>query len=121
LLNDLRISDNFKLCEFECKCCQRVKLDPRLIMRLEALRNAVKRPIHVLSGYRCPEHNKAIGGAPKSQHMQGKAADIRVEGLDVEELANCADAIGFGGIGTYRKQGFVHVDVRDRKTRWNDV
>ena len=43
---------------------------------LDPLRQAWGAPIHVNSGYRCPALNKAVGGAPASQHMLGEAADI---------------------------------------------
>ena len=43
---------------------------------LDPLREAWGKPIHVNSGYRCPELNRAVGGAPGSQHMKGEAADI---------------------------------------------
>lgn len=43
---------------------------------LDPLREAWGKPIHVNSGYRCPELNKAVGGVPASQHMKGEAADI---------------------------------------------
>ncbi len=43
---------------------------------LDPLRKAYGRPIHVNSGYRCPALNRAVGGAPRSQHMRGQAADI---------------------------------------------
>lgn len=45
---------------------------------LDPLREAWGKPIHVSSGYRCPALNKAVGGAPASQHMRGEAADISV-------------------------------------------
>lgn len=43
---------------------------------LDPLRDAWGAPIHVNSGYRCPELNKAVGGVPASQHLKGEAADI---------------------------------------------
>lgn len=43
---------------------------------LEEIRELLGRPVHISSGYRCPELNKAIGGAPNSQHMSGNAADF---------------------------------------------
>src|SRR5687767_8618626 len=43
---------------------------------LQPLRDAVKSPIHVNSGYRCLRVNTSIGGASKSQHLTGHAADI---------------------------------------------
>ena len=44
---------------------------------LDPLREKFGKPIIVTSGYRCKELNKAVGGAAKSQHMSGEAADIR--------------------------------------------
>lgn len=43
---------------------------------LDPLREAWGAPIHVNSGYRCRELNKAVGGVPQSQHILGEAADI---------------------------------------------
>ena len=43
---------------------------------LDPLREAYGKPIRVTSGYRCPQLNKAVGGSPTSDHMQGRAADI---------------------------------------------
>ena len=57
---------------------------------LEPLREIVKRPIHVLSGYRCVAVNSGIGGASNSQHVEGKAADIVVPDMSVDELFDIA-------------------------------
>ena len=72
--------------------------------------------ITILSGYRSPAYNAAIGGAPKSQHMEGRAADIVVHGVAPSEvydrilaLYHCGE-IEIGGLGKY--PGFTHVDVR---------
>ena len=51
---------------------------------LEPLRERVKEPVIISSGYRCPALNKAVGGKNTSQHMKGEACDIYVE--DVEKL-----------------------------------
>ena len=76
--------------------------------------------MRILSGYRCPKHNKAVGGAKSSQHMLGTAADIVVEGVSVGDVAIAAGAVlgDRGGIGRYLKHGFVHVDVRRNRARW---
>ena len=47
---------------------------------LEPLRVAMQRPIHISSGYRCEQLNKAVGGVYNSQHMKGQAADISIDG-----------------------------------------
>jgi zinc D-Ala-D-Ala carboxypeptidase len=81
---------------------------PRLAESLERLRATVGKPIPIVSGYRCPVHNHAVGGAPDSQHMYGSAADIP-RGICTSSQATRA---GFTGIGT--KDGLpIHVDVRD--------
>jgi zinc D-Ala-D-Ala carboxypeptidase len=53
---------------------------------LEPLRELVSRPITVTSGYRSPLVNRGIGGSATSQHMEGRAADIIVQGLTIQEL-----------------------------------
>lgn len=53
---------------------------------LEPLRVALKKPVRVSSGYRCPRVNVKIGGARKSQHLDGEATDIQVMSMEVEAL-----------------------------------
>lgn len=53
---------------------------------LEPLRDIVKSPLNITSGYRCKRLNKLIGGANTSQHTQGKAADLKVHGFGIETL-----------------------------------
>ena len=69
--------------------------------------------------------DKSVGGAAYSQHLYGRAADIRVQGIPVEQLAAYAETClpGTGGIGRYppragRAVGWVHVDTRPAKSRW---
>ena len=71
------------------------------------------------SGVRCEKHNKAVGGAPKSQHVLKNAADIKVRGVKPEVvqaylIKKYPDSLG---IGLYNS--FVHVDVRPWKARWD--
>ena len=54
---------------------------------LEPLRHALG-PVRISSGYRCPALNAAIGGARCSQHMEGRAADISVNGRDLDDVYN---------------------------------
>jgi uncharacterized protein YcbK (DUF882 family) len=116
-MNKLKISKNFSLHEFACKDGSNlVKLDEKLIELLQQLRDRAGLPVTVHSGYRTPEHNKEVGGSPKSQHLEGKAADISVKGWTPKKLAELAEIIGFNGIGLY--ETFIHVDVRNKKARW---
>lgn len=89
-----------------------VKVDPKLVERLEVLRAMVGKPITLNSGYRSPEYNKKVGGAGHSQHMQGKAADIMVAGMTSKELQVLAKKAGFTFTQTYPHLPHLHVDVR---------
>lgn len=122
-MNNLNVSKNFKLYEFECPDGSHlVKVHSKLVLLLQMLRDAIGKPINVISGYRSYPYNKVIGGAPKSQHLDGKAADISVVGMDAKTLAILAENMGFTGIGIYTHNGnnFVHCDIRQTKTVWKD-
>lgn len=116
MLNDFPISPHFKLKEFACPCCQRVKLSSQLLDALEALRVKIGAAIIIHSGYRCASHNWQVGGEEKSYHLQGLAVDIAVKGHSPEKLAELGEKLGFSGIGIY--QNFVHLDLRKGKARW---
>lgn len=88
----------------------------RLAQSFEDIRSLCgNHPITILSAYRTPEWNKKIGGAKFSQHVQGRALDLKPPiGYNVKEFynlirANCAD-FGINGIGLYVT--FVHIDIR---------
>ena len=122
------MTKNFKLKEFKCKCGCDMPLEVyenviKLAGNLQALRDYLDRPIKINSAYRCPKHNKKIGGVKTSQHLLGKAADITVQSLKpVEVFAIIEDLIDLGvmlqgGLGLY--DGFVHTDIRKTRARWN--
>lgn len=55
----------------------------RLIERvLEPARRKFGAPVYVNSGYRCPELNRAVGGVPRSYHLQGRAADLNTGSVE---------------------------------------
>jgi len=118
------LSRNFSKHEFTCRCCGRIEINPRLVDALQELRDLAGLPVGVTSGYRCPDHNRAVGGAKQSQHLLGNAADIVVKGRSVAEMHTLAEqvpAFRDGGIGVYPEQGFIHVDVRDGRARWGQL
>ena len=87
--------------------------------------SACGKPITITSGYRTAAHNKSVGGAKSSQHLLGRAADIQVAGVSVEDVAAYAESLmpDWGGVGRYpvkagRTKGWVHVDTRAKKSRW---
>jgi uncharacterized protein YcbK (DUF882 family) len=117
------LSEHFSTSEMECHHCGRCSISGALITALEALRALGPEPIIVNDGYRCPEHNAAVGGVPDSEHVQGIAADIRIQGLSLQEMYDRAVRVqdfAEGGIGVY-DGNFIHVDVRQRLARWARV
>lgn len=123
----MQVTKNFKLAELEFS-------DPvppdlvanaiELLQNLQIIRDHFQKPIVIISGYRSPARNEAVGGAKKSQHMEAKAADIKIAGVPTEEIYNRIDKlmaqgkIKTGGLGLYPTQGFVHYDTRGVKARW---
>jgi len=117
MINDFKIAENFNLKEFSCKCCGSVKIDSELVERLQILRNRIARPVIITSGYRCPKHNKEVGGVDNSYHTLGLAVDIVVRDYDLEKLEAIARAVGFKGIGIYKSENFLHIDLGPER-RW---
>ena len=121
-----KLSANFTVAEFACKDgSDPVFVDSSLAALLQKIRDHFGRPVVITSGYRTAAHNKSVGGAAYSQHLYGRAADIRVQGIPVEQLAAYAETClpGTGGIGLYPPRaggavGWVHVDTRPAKSRW---
>lgn len=92
-------------------------IDPKLVEMLFQIQDRLetKNPLHLISGYRSPATNNMLcnnsdGVARNSQHLYGKAADIRIEGVSLRDLQKVARALGQGGVGYYPGQ-FVHVDT----------
>jgi uncharacterized protein YcbK (DUF882 family) len=124
----MKISRKFDLSEFACNDGTDVPAEylPNVISlakNLQVLRDTLKKPVTINSGYRSPDYNKKIGGASKSQHLLAKAADIRVPGLLAIEVYNVIlrlieqGKMHNGGLGLY--DTFVHYDVRATPARWD--
>ena len=119
----------FKIDEFKCKCCGNIPEgmpSDELIDTLVNIREHFDKPLTINSGYRCPEHNKKIGGAPSSRHTFGDAADIVVKDVKTIDVYNYVietfDDKPFGIAKKISKNefgGFVHIDTRGKKARWN--
>lgn len=93
-------------------------IDPRLFDLLHdlAATAGVEPRYQVISGYRSPETNAMLasrsdGVSSRSLHMQGKAIDVRLEGLPLATLRDLALARRVGGVGYYPESEFVHLDV----------
>jgi uncharacterized protein YcbK (DUF882 family) len=115
----VQITTHFDTTEFDCVCgaCTENYIDQGLVDLLEKVRVKFGESLTITSGYRCPAHNKAVGGAVGSQHPNGLAADVKPTNSTKEKLdklyAICYDI--FDNIGDGRPKGFIHVDVRPAK------
>ena len=109
---------DFQPSEIACRGTGKLLVDDRAMDMLQELRTRLGKPIHVNSGYRSPEHNKAVGGASASKHMEGIAFDCRMAGHDPQVFMATARAVGFRGIGEYPILGFCHIDARGRAASW---
>lgn len=115
-----KLSANFKVKEFACSDgSDPIFIDTDLVNILQKIRNHFGKAVTITSAYRTPTHNKAVGGTAYSQHLYGKACDIKVNGVAPKKVAAYVEKLmpNKGGIGIYKT--FTHVDVRAVKSRWN--
>jgi hypothetical protein len=117
------VSEHISRAEYACKCCG--KLPPswtsaggpdvygQFFLAFEDIRDEWGKPIIIHSGYRCPEHNKAVGGEELSVHLFGLALDCAPEKrADLPKLYQVVlDLSPELRLGYYSKQGFYHMDV----------
>ena len=117
------LSTHFSKREFRCPCkkCahKRVRVSSLLLFKLEMMIMIIDegfdnhRPVIVLSGNRCEEENKRIGGFSHSEHIpspDGEASDIKVKGITPIKLGLIAEKVRGLRIGI-AKWG-IHIDVR---------
>ncbi|NDO83247.1 hypothetical protein CJP72_21505 [Citrobacter sp. NCU1] len=106
----------------------------KTVIIIDALRSELNSPIELLSTYRSPGYNSAVGGEPASYHMKFMAIDFTCSQGDpsswASELrkfrgkfftlpANAGSFQFHGGIGVYKNKNFVHVDTRGNDVDWN--
>jgi len=127
----MKLTNNFTKSEFDCKSGEEMPLEvlenvKLLAIQLQKIRDYVGKPIRINSAYRSEAHNEAIGGVKTSQHILGKAADITIDTFTPDEVVSIIENMltnemlgGFyiGGLGSYNT--FTHIDIRDKKARWN--
>lgn len=123
----MNLTTNFTRQEFECKdgsempenVFTNIKV---LASNLQVLRDELCQPITITSGYRSPSHNASIGGAARSQHLYGTAADFKVAGYTPQQVADKIEQLiaegrmSEGGLKAY--SGWIHYDCRQIRARW---
>lgn len=82
-----------------------------------------KQPVNIISGYRCQATNNMLRGitsgvAKKSMHVEGRAIDLAIPGVDHSHLFKAALSMRVGGVGSYPKSRFVHID-NGRLRHWH--
>jgi uncharacterized protein YcbK (DUF882 family) len=107
---------NFLLRDFRTGESHRI--DPTLLDILYDLQVLADHDAHyeVISGYRSPQtnamlHQRSNGVAEHSQHILGKAIDVRLSGFSTRKLSDYARSLSRGGVGFYANSDFVHVDT----------
>ena len=125
----MKLTKNFYLHEFSCndgtpvpeKFMDNVQ---ELANNLQILRDYLKQPIGINSGFRHPEYNKRIGGVKNSQHLTASAGDIVVGNMTPKQVARKIrmlidyGVMEEGGVGLYNS--FTHYDIRGKKARWDN-
>lgn len=99
------------------------RMDPQVIDYLYSMQRwlGVKKPIHIVSGYRSPATNAMLarrkrGVAKNSYHTKGMAIDLKIPGYSVRSIARAAKAMKLGGVGSYSRSNFVHIDSAEFRT-----
>jgi uncharacterized protein YcbK (DUF882 family) len=122
----MKLTNNFNLNEFNKHNFPLTETILRniqeLAKNLQVLRDEVKKPIKITSGYRDPSFNKKIGGASQSRHITGQAADLKIEGYTPKQVAAIIEKLiasgkmKQGGLGIYST--WIHYDCRGTAARW---
>ena len=97
-----------------------------LIEILTEIREHYRKPLIINSGYRCPTHNKKVGGSANSQHTKGSAVDFIIKGVKTLEVWDYVlEKYGNRPLGLAIKRnkddefrGFIHIDTRGKIARW---
>jgi uncharacterized protein YcbK (DUF882 family) len=90
---------------------------------VDDLRESFGKPCQILSSYRSPDYNRAVGGVGLSQHMEFRALDIAFNGVSPQRIYDRLiewrkDGKFTGGLGLYPSAGFVHIDTRGNNATW---
>lgn len=87
--------------------------------KMQELRDAIKKPFKITSGFRCHELNKAVGGTPNSWHIQFLACDFNIVGLEPHEAVLAIKATKISVDKVFVERGCVHLqtNMNDSKNR----
>ena len=101
---------HFTVEEFTCKHCGKVVIDLQLVELVEELRRYLGKPVVITSAYRCPVHNRRIGGVKNSAHVRGYALDVKcTNSKDRQRILEFLIVRNVRRIGVHPR--FIHFDV----------
>ena len=103
---------NFSPAEIACRGTGKLLVHEAALDRLQALREKLGKPFIIRSAYRSPEHNRAVGGAKRSKHMEGTAFDIAMSNHNPAAFARGGGLLGFS---FYPRSDFVHIDLGPKR------
>ena len=114
VVNDDNIKDfkNFKLSEIKCKCGGKycngypTGFSYELMRQLQEIRNHFGKAVIITSGIRCPQHNKNVQGVAHSKHVEGRAVDFYVKGVNYATLKTFVNKLPYNQY-TYNISGSV--------------
>lgn len=89
----------------------------KLAETLEQVRSMFGKPVHINSGYRCPDLNRAVGGVKNSAHLSGYAADIRISGISPQEVTKRIAASGIEFDQCIDEGTWTHLSIDPRMRR----
>lgn len=107
-VNDVQLTKNFRLYEFEDPTTKTVMIFMPLITILQQLRDEINEPIEVTSGYRTPKHNLEVGGLPNSFHPLGHASDVRTRYSLMQRLYEITKK--YPEIQSVRERDIIHIE-----------
>lgn len=125
----MHITEHFELIKCACPCCDMLRITPGFfahMKKLEKMRRELGFPLIITSAYRCPAHNREVGGAVRSWHLLF-ATDIRptrmaYAGMTMQQrlklMYKTALGMKWGGIGYY--DNFLHLDMRPGEAIWRE-
>ena len=107
--------EHFTAAELECPHCGQMQMSNDFMRKLVAVRREINIPLHVTSGFRCPEHNRNVGGATSSKHLAGRAVDIALNMSEENQVTLLELAIKHGLVGIGVAKTFIHLDDTRRR------
>lgn len=105
-----RWGPEFTPAEVACRGTGALLVDTDAMDALLRLRRDIGLPM-LVTGYRSPAHNKAVGGKPASKHLAGEAFDVAMTNHDPRKFLEAAKFAGFRAFGHYPRSNFMHVDL----------